>query len=80
MTAFTRRTYRAARRRAINKLISHLDWLSQLERSRNFARYFGSVEGYDHLIAAVTANANAAERLGRLIVARGRREKGLWRA
>ncbi|MGO2188210.1 MAG: hypothetical protein ACTH4Y_08180 [Microbacterium gubbeenense] len=76
---FTRRTYRRARRRAISTLIARLDWLHQLERSRNDAWYFGNVDAYEEVIPTVRGYAADAQREGLLIVARARREKGMWR-
>lgn len=65
MTSFSRRTYRAARRRAISRMLEARDvWGIAIPDTP--ARRLLRV---DYLIA---------RHLARGIVARGRREKGMW--
>ena len=70
MTRFTRRTYRVARRRALDALF--------LARHRYIIT--GAIRGATSNNIGTLIDYYFAEDKARRIVARGRREKGMWHA
>lgn len=67
---FTKRTYRKARARSIQRIMNAAEWFKQTQHPS-----YGDNVRYE----AVTAY-DAALREGMAIVARARREKGMYRA
>lgn len=77
---FTRRVYRRARREHIDDLIAYLDRLHEYESNAKVAKRFGiPPSSYDEPIAQTSQLAQRAQRIGMLVVARARREKGMYK-
>lgn len=75
---FTERTYRKARKRAISQLLGTLEWVYALEREQRAAARYGDTDAYSSLIREARNHAATAQRHATAIVARARREKGMY--
>lgn len=75
---FTKRTYRKARGYAIDALVRQLNERAAIEREQRRAARFGDSDAYSSLIRERTAAVNKALRHATAIVARARREKGMY--
>lgn len=75
---FTRRTYRKARKRAINALIAELNRHHTLTKEQAFAAWFGDTDSYSSLLREAERRTAATTKHAMAIVARARREKGMY--
>ena len=75
---FTRRTYRRARTEAINELIDAHQNIKELIDNEKLAARYGTAADYPGLIRTANQHALQVQAHAERIVARGRREKGLW--